>query len=285
MDRSGAGIHPRPRRSFDVICAGEPVWRAARAAWDLRAPPEATARAGLLDAARTLALARVHVGLATVLEDDRLGRKTRAELTALGVDIGGVKLAPMAAELVVVDAAGGQSRVISERGGAPDLEIPPSWSSQVLLLSGLSAVTSRLAALCRAARRARRDGTLVVLDATGSLHHWAGRDPRVISMVLREADIVRCSLLDLAVIGTDSAAVRRAMRASATLVVTDGAGTTATGVFGQVRVPAPREPSAAERFAEGCTAAVCAEYARPQGVGETPAGRWDRILRQGFDLS
>jgi sugar/nucleoside kinase (ribokinase family) len=235
----------------------------------------------LLNIAKMLARTKVHVGLATVLEDNRLGRASVAEMTTLGMDVGGVKLAPPFTDFVVVDAAGGQSSVIAESGVATDLEIPPSWSSQVLLLSGLSAVTSRLAAFCKAARTARRHGTVVLLDVVGSLRHWAGRDPRVISMVLREADVVRGSFLDLAVIGTDSATVRRAMRSNATLVMSDDLGATAIGAFGEVRVQAPSGSIAPERFGEACTAAICAELARPRRVAETQSARWHRILRRG----
>jgi hypothetical protein len=98
-------------------------------------------------------------------------------------------------------------------------------------------------------------------------------------MVLREADVVRCSLFDLAVIGTDAEAVRRAMKRNATLVIDDGDGATAVGTFGDVRVVASPASSAAGTLAESYTAAVCVEYAHPRGVGETPAGRWHRVLR------
>jgi hypothetical protein len=148
----------------------------------------------------------------------------------------------------------------------------------VLLLSGLSALTSRLASFCKAARRARRDGTVVVLDVVGSLRHWAGRDARVISMVLREADVVRCSVMDLAVIGTDSAAVRRAMRPNASLVVNDDDAVTAMGTFGEVAVAMPRESIDEGGFADACTAAICAEYAKPRAVAESASARWHRIL-------
>jgi sugar/nucleoside kinase (ribokinase family) len=274
MDLAGRIVGAQRRRNFEVICAGEPLWRAAR-------EPHGYASAGLLNIARMLAFTRLHVGLSTALDDDRLGRTSLAELAALGIDVGGVRRASTVTDLVVVDAAGGQSSVIAERGVAPDLEIPPSWSSQVLLLSGLSPVTSRLAAFCKAARSARREGAVVVLDVVGSMRHWAGRDARVIAMVLREADVVHGSLFDLAVIGADSAIVRQAMRPQAALVVHDGDGVTATGAFGDVRVPMPRGAITAEAFAEGCTAAICAEHARPQRLAESPSGRWHRILRQG----
>jgi sugar/nucleoside kinase (ribokinase family) len=270
-------IDARRRQTFEVICAGEPLWRAPT---DPRGYAAPAVSASLLNVARMLVLTEVRVGLATVLEDNHLGRTWLAEMAGLGMGVGGVKLGPPAIDLLVVDGACGQSCVLSDRGTARELEIPPSWSSQVLLLSGLSAVTSRLAALCKAARRARRDGTVVVLDVVGSLRHWAGRDPRVISMVLREADLVRCSFLDLAVIGTDPATTRRAMRPDATLVINDDLGTTAMGTFGEVRVQAQPE-TIADGFAEGCTAAICAEFARPRSVAETQSGRWHRILRHG----
>jgi sugar/nucleoside kinase (ribokinase family) len=233
---------------------------------------------GILDVARTLARRQFRVGLATVLDDDRFGRAFLAEAAAAGVDLGGVTLVSPTADVVVVDAMGGQGAVVSERGTERDFEIPPAWSSQVLLLSGLSPVVSKAASLCKAARRARREGTTVVLDFAGSLRRWAGRDPRTISMVIREADVVRGSLVDLAALGMDGESVRRSMRPDAALVVGDGAGTTATGPFGVIRVQG--RSCAPEVPAEECTAALCAELARPHRGAESPGGRWDRILRK-----
>jgi hypothetical protein len=77
----------------------------------------------------------------------------------------------------------------------------------------------------------------------------------------------------------DAATVRRAMRSNATLVINDDGGTSAIGTFGEVRVKAPRESISPERVAERCTAAICAELARPHGVAETPSGRWHRMLK------
>jgi sugar/nucleoside kinase (ribokinase family) len=262
-------VDSRRRASFEVICAGEPLWKA-----DGLAPP--SARAAIVDVARMLARREFRVGLAIVVDDDKLGRTLRAELAALGIDVGGVTLASPTAGLVVVDAVGGRLGVVSERCTARDFEIPPGWSSQVLLLSGLSPVTSSAAALCRAARKARREGTIVVLDVAGSLRQWADGDPRRIAMVIREADVVRCRLMDFAVLGTDAASVRRAMRPDATLVVSDGAATTATGLFGEVRVKG--RSSATQNAGEECTVAICAELARPRRGTESHDGRWHRIL-------
>jgi 2-dehydro-3-deoxygluconokinase len=280
MDRRGQPIlDASGSQRFDVIFAGEPRWSTPSPSRRSRAP---AAGAGLLDVARMLARAGLRAGLAAVIDDDRLGRSLRGEVAALGVDVGGVKLAAPVAELVVVDAGGVQSRVLGERGAAPELEVPRHWSAQVLLLAGLSAVTARLAALCKAARRARREGAIVVIDVAGGLRDWVDRDPRLISMVLREADVVRGSLVDLAAMGTSAAAVRNAMRSSATLVLHDpdhdDTTTTAIGPFGEVRVPSPSPPITPERLAAACTTAVCVELSRPRRLAETPSGRWHRLL-------
>lgn len=100
-------------------------------------------------------------------------------------------------------------------------------------------------------------------------------------MVIREADVVRTSFFDLAVIGTDAKAVRRAMKPAATLVLDDDRGVTAIGAFGEVKVQAPSGPSATEVSPESTTAAICVEHARPRRLGETPSARWHRVLRRG----
>jgi sugar/nucleoside kinase (ribokinase family) len=276
MQRVGRVLEAvRPER-FDVICAGAPLWRASM---PFLADVERARGSSFVNVTRMLTAWGLRVGWAAVLEDDRRGRALLAEVAAAGINVAAVRTAPVGTDLVVVDAAGGWSGLVSDRGSPAQVEVPPSWSSQVLLLSGLRPATANLAAFCAAARRARRDGTVVVLDLVGSLRDWSGHDPRVISMVLREADVVRCSLFDLAAIGTDVKSVRRSMRSNATIVLDDDGGATAMGTFGDVRVPSPRESGAAAIAAESYTAAICVEYARPRGLGETPDGRWHRVLR------
>jgi 2-dehydro-3-deoxygluconokinase len=275
MGRSDGRVKRLPPERFDVICAGQPLWRGSMSSLgDVGGRSSA-----FVNVTKMLTMSSLHVGWAAVLEDDRRGRALLAEMAAAHVQVGAVSLASSGTDLVVVDASGGWSGLVSNRDEAVQVELPPFWSSQVLLLSGLRPATSSLAALCKAARKARRDGTVVVLDVVGSLRDWTGHDARVLSMVIREADVVRCSFFDLAVIGADAAAVRRTMRSNATLVLDDDGGAIAMGTFGDVRVQASRESSTTEVLAESYTAAICAEYARPRGVGETPAGRWHRVLR------
>ena len=276
-------VQERPRASFDVICAGTPLWRVAQF-------PERLARTGLrfrsgiVHIARLLARTGIRVGLATVLEDDVLGRTWLQRAAALGIDVGGVSLASPVMSLVVVDAAGDQSVVLSERDKETELDVPSEWSSQVLLLSGVSPVTSTAAALCKAARKARREGTSAVLDLTASWRLWAGRDPRTVAMVLREVDVVRCSYADLAVLGGDVASVRRAMRPSATLVINDAKGAMAAGPFGEVECSLPASDGLRiQNEGDSCTVAVCAEWARPSTLAESVGARWRRVLRRWAD--
>jgi hypothetical protein len=101
-------------------------------------------------------------------------------------------------------------------------------------------------------------------------------------MVIREADVIRCSVMDLAILGMDSVAVRRAMREDATLLVSGARGTVATGPFGVVRVDrvsTTATPSATDEASDACVTAVCLDLARPQPANESAAGRWDRVLR------
>jgi sugar/nucleoside kinase (ribokinase family) len=256
------------RKTFDVICAGEPHWRMARAQ-DGLVRSGIRFRSSVIEVARLLARTGIRVGLATVLDDDAFGRAPLESLAAAGVDIGGVVLAPPARGLVVVDAGGCQSDVLSERETERVFEVPPAWSSQVLLLSGLSPITSAAALLCKAARRARREGTTVVLDFNASLRLWAGRDHRPVFMVLREADVARCSFADLAVLGMDAATVRKAMRPGATLVISDATGATATGPSGEVRCALlDDDVLRTERTGDSFTAVVCAELARTRTAAD-----------------
>ena len=184
---------------------------------------------------------------------------------------------------VLVDASGGAKQVPSVAEEEPPLRVPVQWSSRILILSGLSPVISHAAALCKAARAARRQGALVVVDFNASLHVWAGRDPRTVRALLREVDVARCSLPDLAVLGMDVTTVRAALRRSAVLVAGDGmGGAVATGPFGEVAF-APREaiPARPNGAGDAFTAAVCAELARPGDPGESPSALWYRALRRG----
>lgn len=256
------------RRTFDVVCAGEIGWKlAAHTGRPLRAS------GGALEVARLLAGRGLRVGLASSLPDDAFGRRTADRLLAAGVDVTGVSFHPPPPSLFLVDPTGGAHAL--HREATPPIEVPLAWQSSLLLLTGLSPVVSHAAALCRAARAARRAGTFVLLDVDAGLHAWAGREPRTVRMVLREVDAARCSLADLAVVGFDVGTVRAALRADAVLVVSDGVGgVVARGPFGEVT----GRGAAAKGEGTLLTAALCAELARPAAAGESAAARWWRAI-------
>jgi sugar/nucleoside kinase (ribokinase family) len=277
----------RRASSFDVVCAGE-------ALWDLTvprggAPARAKAlplRAGGAAVNTALALAQrgLRVGLAAAISDDKLGRALCAEVAAAGVDIGGVALGPQRAGLVLVQSAGATGRVVAnEAEQVLPVTVPRAWEAQVLLLSGLTPAVPHAAGLCKAARAARRAGTLVVVDVNARWRLWAGRDPRASRAVMHEADVVRCSTADLAALGIDAAAVRSAMRPEATLVLTHGAGAArASGPFGEL-TQAPRTVVTSDPTGAGdaFTAAICAELARAGEYRPDDVELWDRVLRRG----
>jgi 2-dehydro-3-deoxygluconokinase len=270
-------------RGFDVICAGEALWRltgrerepAAGAA--LRLLPGG----GAVSAALVLARQELRVGLATVVPDDRYGRALVAKVAGRGVDVGGVELARPRSGLVFV--RGGARQVVPVGEEEQPVSVPEGWSSRVLLLSGMSPVLAHAASLCKAARAARRAGTVVVVDVNAPWQLWQGHDSRAIRMILREADVVWCGVEDLFGLKMDSATLHGALRPKAVLVVGDGAGgATATGPFGEVARAAEagaggRAPAAGAAFA----AAICGELARGAQAGDGAAAPWVRALERG----
>jgi 2-dehydro-3-deoxygluconokinase len=274
LSRTIADEKPRAAR-FDVICAGETRWRLPEpAGMQLRAG------GGAVELAVALAKRGLRVGLATVLADDALGRASIERLAAAGVNTAGVALANRPRGLVLVDGVPDLGPLPSLVEDERPLEVPARWSSQVLLLSGLSPVVARTAALCRAARAARRAGTTVLLDFDASLHAWSHGDSRVIRMLLREVDVARCSHADLAVLGTDVATVRAALRAGAVLVVSDDTGRcVATGRFGELVVER-KDPRPRARTGNGSaiTARLCAGLLRRPAPGESVESRLRRAL-------
>jgi sugar/nucleoside kinase (ribokinase family) len=273
-------------KSFDVICAGEALVH-------LNAPAAASPSnnnglrfrpgGGAVRSALALARTGLRVGLATAIGDDSVGRALHERIAAAGVDVGGVALTPPRAEVVFVQGTGDESRIVSLRGEDAPFSVPETWTAPVLLLSGLSPVVSYAAALCKAARAARRTGTIVVVDINARRHLWSGQDPRAIRMLLREADVVRCSTADLAVLFLDVESVRASMRSSGVLVMTSASGDAwATGPFGEVAVPALRADLARPVGAgDVLTAVICADLARAGDAGVDRADRWTRTLARG----
>ena len=79
--------------AFDVICAGEALWSVEDAEPGSAAPPRLRPGGGAVSSALALARQGLRVGLATVLENDTVGRRLREKLASAGIDTAGVELA------------------------------------------------------------------------------------------------------------------------------------------------------------------------------------------------
>lgn len=142
-------------RAFDVICAGEaPVSLAP----DGASVPEPSLRfrlgGGAVSAALSLARQGLRVGLSTVLSDDALGRGLEERIAGEGVDVGGVEFAQPSSGIMFV--RGGARQVVVVHDVERPIAIPEGWTSQVLLLSGMSPVVWRPRCARHHRRRSRR---------------------------------------------------------------------------------------------------------------------------------
>ena len=283
-DRHSPTLVSSRAASFDVICAGEALWDVGELGPGARPSLRLRPSGGAVNAAVALARIGLRVGLAATLADDALGRSLLAKVAAAGVDTGGVLLATPRAQLVVASAAGAAHRLMGVRTEEQQaVVVPEGWAAPVLLLSGLSPALAHAASFCKAARAARRAGTIVVVDVNARRHTWAGWDPRTIRALLQETDVVRCSTEDLAALGIDEATVRAGMRPSAALVLTRGPGAArASGPFGEIaRAPQRTAPKHAAGVGDVFTAAICAELARAGDRSASLPDLWDRALSRG----
>lgn len=225
-----------------------------------------------------LARRGLRVGLVSPMEEDTFNRSLLDRVATSGVDVGGVRWRVPASGVLMLDAAQQSRPVVAKQDDERVVfEVPPTWSPRVLLLSGLSPVVSHAGSLCKAARAARRAGAIVVVDLNLRWHVWAGRDPRALQSVVKEADVIRLSTEDLAVLELGEAAIRGMARPDALFVVTAATGISwATGSFGEV-APAGKDGRNEPPSRDALTAGVCAELAR-SGETTTKPETWARVL-------
>lgn len=257
-------------RNFEVLVVGE-------ARWELGPGGALRPAGGALRVARALALTEVRVGLVSAVEVDTSGRRALEGLAAAGVDVGGVQRVLPKLEALAFEGSAASQGIVPLAHGEEGVEVPAGWSAKLLLLVGLTPSLPYAASLCKAARKARREGSLVVLDVDAGWRAWQGYDGRTAHMILREVDVLRASTADFMALGLDPVGVRALLPEGATVVLTelDGAAR-ARGPFGETLRAAPqgldaRAPGAGDAF----TAGLCAELAR----GTASEERWERALR------
>lgn len=261
----------------DVVCVGE-------ALWDLVAPvgtPLEQARllrrvpgGGAVNTAMALTRLGVASAVCAALGDDALGRGLRDELAAAGVEVDRLAFGAGRTGLMLIALEGGEARFLGYRQRKAEARalaaaLPACWRARVVHFSGIAPVRGAIGAIEQAAERARRDGCAVSVDVNARPRMWlrAGRGASTASVrgflrLLHQADLVKCSVADLAVLGTTASALRAQLRAGATLVVTDGTREARMfGPFGERAVP-PRpvrviDPTGAgDAFCAGMLAAL-----------------------------
>ncbi|MFO0613312.1 MAG: PfkB family carbohydrate kinase [Polyangiaceae bacterium] len=261
--------------AFDVIAAGD-------------------VDAGALALARRLRREGLRVGLAGNATDDPASRASVEKARAERVDVGGVRLIDGQA-LRVIDGRGGvatsDAREVPlsplEQQAREDLtgvSIPSGWSASLLALSGVNPSVEASASFCKAARAARRAGSLVLLDPNVRWTLWRGRDARLVLMALRDADAVWCTAEDLFGLNLDLDTLRSALRSDAVLVTLDGEGRlAASGAFGVVRPALDALPPVGESgwFTAGIAAALV-KRGRPMLLEPEP---WLEALRRAHALA
>lgn len=273
-------------RTFDVICAGETVWHldAPQVSRDDRARAPLVAHPGALRTAYLLAQRQLAVGLVTTLSDDTSGRALLSHVAGAGVDTRCVTLAHPSTDLLLADGTPLSSTKLGYSTHAT-LTVPAQWSARVLLLSGLSPLLSYAGSLCRAARAARRTGTAVVVDVNARRGVWAGHDPRVVRMVIREADVVHATDADLTALGVDAADLQASLRPSGTLAITFANGDARlTGPFGVLQLKAERR-SEHVNTPDGWVATICAELVQMRGDSGLQEAAWARLFTRGGQAS
>jgi sugar/nucleoside kinase (ribokinase family) len=263
---------------IDVACVGETLWD-LRARGALEALDEvALLRARPGGAAVNVALAVTAAGLAAnvcgPLGDDPLGRALSRRLRAAGVRPPKPAAAPLRTGVVLA----GSDAVMSYRSARDEARalracVPARSRARVVHLAGLLPGPDG-ARLARAVRRSAA-GRLLSVDVNARPRLWRGQSAAPIWAAVTAADVVKCSREDLRALSVAPAELRRRMRASAVLLLTDGAASTQVlGPFGAARVQPVRRDQvdsvgAGDRF---CAAVLVALLRAP------PAAAGDRAF-------
>jgi sugar/nucleoside kinase (ribokinase family) len=273
-------------RALDALCMGE-------ALWDLLAPPGRTftdATTLSLEpggAAVNVALALAGLGRATGLVAtvgaDALGDALVARLQARGVDASSVKRTSTRTGLLFGERAA-HPKFLSYRDGEEVPVVPRSWSARVLLLTGVLPSEAQARSFGAAARAARRRRARVVVDLNARPRFWKGRTAAALEAWrawLGEADVVKASEEDLAILRLPAPTLRAWMRERGVLVITAGPRPArAEGPFGCVEVSAPRRTKDASALGAGdaFTAGLLDALLRDDG---NDRAAWEHGLRRG----
>ena len=251
----------------EIMCVGETLW-------DLHVPagtplvetnqvffePGGSAT----NVALHLSKLGVRAGIVGVIGDDPLGAALIERLTRAGVDVKHMHKMTARTGLVLISndpPVAVAYRAANEEAQAFRYALNGEYAAQIVHFSSLLPDRTAIHALARAAKRARKAGSAVVVDANLRPRLWRGDAVAKTNPyeLLEVADVLKVSVDDLRVLGVDDPLVLRdKLRPEAILIVTSGAGPTrAWSTRGMVEVDVvkfdvPMAVGAGDAFVAGC---------------------------------
>lgn len=251
----------------EIMCVGETLW-------DLHVPagtplvetnhvffePGGSAT----NVALHLAKLGVRTGIVGVVGDDPLGAALIERLTREGVDVRHMHKMAARTGLVLISndpAVAVAYRAAEEEAQAFRYALNGEYSAQIMHFSSLLPNRTAIHALAKAAQRARKSGSTVMVDANLRPRLWRGDAVAKTNPyeLLEVADAVKVSADDLKVLGVeDPQVLRDKLRPEAILFVTNGpAPTRAWSPRGMVEVDVvkldvPMAVGAGDAFVAGC---------------------------------
>src|SRR5436190_11900350 len=213
--------------SADVICVGEAGWDLVSGE-DLRRPRTFRAVPGgaAVNTARALARIGLRAAICGAVGDDALGAALVDRLRSEGVGVTLVRRSLARTAVVLV----GRGSFMSFRAVSDELEalgelLPPRWPARNVHLAALLPGRRAARIHARVVELAARRGATLSIDVNARPRFWrSGSAPPW--AILGAADLVKCSVPDLAAIGLGRGAravraILRRLSPSATLIVTD----------------------------------------------------------------
>jgi sugar/nucleoside kinase (ribokinase family) len=291
MDREGSAS-----QRIDVACVGE-------ALWDLRAPrgtPLETAAhvtmepgGGAVNVALGLTRLGVRAGIVAAMGEDPVGRALVGRLASLGIDVTHVHASRTRTGLVFLTSTPPRAvayRAPREEALALGAALPRAFDAAIVHVSGILPSRRGLASLVRAARRARREGALVTVDANLRPRLWTSEvrarvDPREL---FAEADVLKVSEDDLRVLGAaETRDPSVLVRPDAIVVSTHGPRPAhARGPFGEVSAGGSAlEIESAIGAGDAFVAGFLSLLAREKGASVRSRETIERALRRGNEVA
>lgn len=211
---------------LDALCAGEVLWDLATpegASFADAASLSLDAGGGALGVARHLAAKGLRVGLSASFGLDALGDAMLARVERLGVDTSDVERDAAAIGLFFSERRAPSERQVSARRPAATFGALRS-PARALVISGITPDAPTIDRLIDVARRYRKAGSLVVIDANARRSLWRGKRAELerARALLREASLVRASREDIEAMGSKTKLLARVLQDKVAYVLTDG---------------------------------------------------------------